>query len=73
MPSEETLAGLLKNNFSDEKYWAYYNDVLRRLGLQPVARIFDFGCSWGYGSSQMLKAGYSIVAFEIATTRRRFR
>ena len=72
MPSEESLAGLIKSNFRGEKNWGYYNDVLTRLGLQPGARIFDFGCSWGYGSYQMLKAGYSIVAFEVATTRRRF-
>jgi hypothetical protein len=41
MPSEESLAGLIKSNFSGEKNWGYYNDVLRRLGLQPGARIFD--------------------------------
>jgi len=72
MPSDDSLSALLANNFEGEKSWTYYNDVLKRLGFGSGARIFDFGCSWGYGSYQMLKAGYSVLAFEIAPTRRRY-
>jgi SAM-dependent methyltransferase len=73
LPSDESLAELIKNNFDgSEKSWAYYNDVLRRLGLGVGARIFDFGCSWGYGSYQMSRAGYSVIAYEIAPTRKRY-
>jgi cyclopropane fatty-acyl-phospholipid synthase-like methyltransferase len=46
--------------------------VLRQLGLQPGARIFDFGCSWGYGSYQLAKAGYEVTSFEIDRIRGRF-
>jgi SAM-dependent methyltransferase len=72
MPSDDNLANLIANGFDGEKNWAYYNDVLKRLGLASGARIFDFGCSWGYGSFQMRKAGYSVLAFEIAPTRRKY-
>jgi hypothetical protein len=73
LPSDEDLARLLQNNFAgSEKCWAYYNRILGRLGLSPGARIFDFGCSWGYGSYQMVAAGYNVVAFEVAPTRRRY-
>lgn len=73
LPSDEKLAELLQSNFAgSEKSWTYYNDILRRLGLDRGARIFDFGCSWGYGSYQMTAAGYSVLAFEIAPTRRRY-
>jgi 2-polyprenyl-3-methyl-5-hydroxy-6-metoxy-1,4-benzoquinol methylase len=73
LPTDESLTELIKNDFAgSEKSWAYYNDVLRRLGLDAGARIFDFGCSWGYGSYQMARAGYSVLAFEIAPTRRRY-
>jgi cyclopropane fatty-acyl-phospholipid synthase-like methyltransferase len=72
MPSDDALANLLANNFDGEKSWAYYNDVLKHLGLRKGARIFDFGCSWGYGSYQMIKAGYYVLAFEIAPTRRKY-
>jgi cyclopropane fatty-acyl-phospholipid synthase-like methyltransferase len=72
MPSDAALATLLSNGFQGEKNWSYYNDVLQRLGLRSGARIFDFGCSWGYGSYQMIKAGYCVLAFEIAPTRRKY-
>jgi cyclopropane fatty-acyl-phospholipid synthase-like methyltransferase len=72
MPSEADLSKLVSNDFTGEKSWAYYNTVLARLGLVRGARIFDFGCSWGYGSFQMTKAGYSVIAFEIAPTRRKY-
>jgi SAM-dependent methyltransferase len=72
MPSDDALASLVANNFDGEKSWAYYNNVLKRLGLKKGARIFDFGCSWGYGSYQMVKAGYYVLAFEIAPTRRKY-
>ena len=42
------------------------------LAWMPETRIFDFGCSWGYGSYQMSRAGYSVVAFEVAPSRRRY-
>ena len=72
LPSDESLTSQIRTNFDGAKSWNYYNDILRRLGLRSGARIFDFGCSWGYGSYQMSKAGYSILAFEIAQTRRKF-
>lgn len=72
MPSDADLLNLISNDFAGEKNWTYYNGVLDRLGLGRGARIFDFGCSWGYGSFQMKKAGYSVFAFEIAPTRRRY-
>ena len=73
MPSDEFLTALLRENFAgSEKDWTYYNRVLRSLGLIVGARVFDFGCSWGYGSYQMSAAGYSVVAFDVAPTRRRF-
>ena len=37
MPSDDTLAKLIRNNFDGEKSWAYYNDVLMRLGLRSGA------------------------------------
>jgi SAM-dependent methyltransferase len=72
MPSQEGLAALVANDFAGEKNYDYYIDVLKRLGLAPGARIFDFGCSWGYGSYQMSKAGFSVLAFEVAPTRRNY-
>jgi SAM-dependent methyltransferase len=73
LPSEATLTSLIATNFAGtEKDYAYYIDVLRQLRLAKGTRIFDFGCSWGYGSYQLMQAGYEVVSFEIDRKRGRF-
>lgn len=73
MPSEEVLTELKRTNFATtEKDFSMYISTLKQLGLRPGNRIFDFGCSWGYGSYQFMQAGFDVTAFEIAPTRRRF-
>ncbi len=73
IPSDDTLAELLKDSFAGkEKDWSYYNRVLGMLGLAAGARLFDFGCSWGYGSWQMARAGLTVVASDVAPSRLRF-
>jgi 2-polyprenyl-3-methyl-5-hydroxy-6-metoxy-1,4-benzoquinol methylase len=52
--------------------YSYYISVLRALGLQIGSRLFDFGCSWGYGRYQLTRAGFDVTAFEIAPTRGNF-
>src|SRR5262245_32317219 len=67
LPNDQELECLKATNFSDtEKNYGYYINVLRQLGIAPDARIFDFGCSWGYGSFQLKNAGFDVVAFEVA-------
>lgn len=73
LPSEEALTKLERINFAGtEKDYSMYIAALWQLGLKPGNRIFDFGCSWGYGSYQFMRAGFDVTAFEIAPTRRRF-
>jgi 2-polyprenyl-3-methyl-5-hydroxy-6-metoxy-1,4-benzoquinol methylase len=73
MPNDEDLDQLLQKGFEGtEKCYRYYISVLRHLGLRGGARIFDYGCSWGYGSWQLSKAGYQITAYEISKSRANF-
>ena len=73
MPSDAKLADLIRNNFAGtEKDYSYYIGVLGQLGLGSGARIFDYGCSWGYGSYQFAKAGFDVTAFEVAPSRRHY-
>lgn len=73
LPSEAALSAFVENNFSgSELDWAHRIETLRLLGVLPGMRIFDFGCSWGYGSYQMAKAGYHVTGFEVSPTRRAF-
>ena len=70
LPSAARLAQLVDRNFADTPYdYAHVVRTLGALGLEPGARIFDFGCAWGYGSYQLRAAGYDVVSFEISEAR----
>ena len=73
LPSDTALAEMKRSTFANtEKSYSYYISVLSQLGLKSGVRVFDYGCSWGYGSYQLALAGFDVVAFEIGDTRRRF-
>jgi 2-polyprenyl-3-methyl-5-hydroxy-6-metoxy-1,4-benzoquinol methylase len=73
LPSDCQLHNLMATNFAgSEKDYSYYVHVLRNLGLASGTRLFDFGCSWGYGSYQLMRAGYDVTAFEIDRSRRAY-
>jgi 2-polyprenyl-3-methyl-5-hydroxy-6-metoxy-1,4-benzoquinol methylase len=73
LPSDEALTELKRTSFGGtEKSYSYYIGVLSALGLKPRNKVFDFGCSWGYGSYQFEQAGFEVTSFEVATTRRRY-
>ena len=38
-----------------------YIRVLQALGLPKGARVFDYGCSWGYGTAQFRAAGFDMT------------
>src|SRR2546422_477816 len=59
MPSEQELAALKASQFANhEKNYTDYIAVLGALGIGIGAKVFDFGCSWGYGSYQLAQAGW---------------
>jgi 2-polyprenyl-3-methyl-5-hydroxy-6-metoxy-1,4-benzoquinol methylase len=73
LPNFERLNELKNINFrGSEKDYTNYIKVLNVLGIASGSRIFDFGCSWGYGSYQFRQAGLDVAAFEIANTRRAY-
>jgi SAM-dependent methyltransferase len=73
VPSVEALARLKRSNFAGtEKDYSDYIRVLTALGLKPSAKIFDFGCSWGYGSHQLATSGFDVTSFEVASNRSRY-
>ena len=73
LPSQSRLDELKRTNFvGTEKDYSYYISVLFQLGLNRGARLFDYGCSWGYGSYQLARAGFGVTAFEVGPSRRRY-
>lgn len=73
LPSSESLQELLRSRFEGSaQSYDYYISVLRKLQLKRGGRVFDYGCSWGYGSWQMMQAGYQVQACEISRPRSEF-
>lgn len=73
IPSEENLRILKGSGFKNtDRDFSYYLSVLHKLGLRSNDKLFDFGCSWGYGSYQFALAGFDVRSFEIAARRRSF-
>jgi len=70
LPADATLARLKETHFAaHEKSYAALIELLGRLGVAPGAHIFDYGCSWGFGSWQLAEAGFAVSAFEISRDR----
>lgn len=70
MPSQHDLQVLIDTAFEgSEKDYTTYLSVLDALGCRPGDAVLDFGCSWGYGSWQLTRAGFDVEAFEISKPR----
>jgi len=71
-PSEAEIAALKASNFAgSERDFAGYVAFLESHGIAG-GRLFDFGCSWGYGSYQFRQAGFDVRSYEIALDRRTY-
>lgn len=69
-PPPEQLEILTRVGFKgSEKDYSVYLAVLEALGCKPGDRLLDHGCSWGYGSWQLARAGYDVTAFEVSSGR----
>lgn len=52
--------------------YTQYLNILSEIGCKPGDSLFDYGCSWGYGSWQFVQAGYAVTAFEISLPRSQY-
>lgn len=70
LPDKNTLSSYIKENFcNSDRDYSTYIDVLRALKVNKQERLFDFGCSWGYGSWQIRNNGFDVESFEISEKR----
>jgi 2-polyprenyl-3-methyl-5-hydroxy-6-metoxy-1,4-benzoquinol methylase len=73
LPEDAALDAMLATNFKgSEKDYTHYVEVLSALGGVPGQHLYDFGCSWGYGSHQLRMAGYKVVAYELSVRHATF-
>jgi len=72
-PAPNELTRLMDCRFvGTEKDYSRYIAVLLAIGLGRGSSIFDFGCSWGYGSWQLSQAGYRVHSWEVSRPRARY-
>ena len=72
-PADNELARLLQCNFRDSpKDYSVYISLVNAIRQADELRLFDFGCSWGYGSYQLRKAGFQVDSFDISQPRARY-
>lgn len=61
------------NGFASASHnYRYFISILTALGLRSGSRVFDFGCSWGYGSWQFQDYGFDVLSYEISRPRATF-
>ena len=73
LPDEARLAEMMATGFAgSSRDQTRYVDLVRALGLAPGARLFELGCSWGYGTFQFRRAGFDAIGYDVANRRRRF-
>ena len=73
LPDEVYLKHLLETSFlNTPKDYTKYINILNRIGIGGSMRLFDFGCSWGYGSWQFSQNGFDVYASEISRRRRSY-
>ena len=69
-PPLAALDAMIENGFSGQQNnYPYYISVLRALSNHKEHALFDFGCSWGYGSYQFSKGGFDVLSYEISKPR----
>lgn len=72
-PADAVLSNFLERSFAGgEKDYSNYIDVVLAAGGKKGDRLFDFGCSWGYGSWQFAQKGFDVESFEISRPRANF-
>ena len=73
LPDMSQLEEFKGSNFKNSpRDYSTYVSVLQKIDVTPPQRLFDFGCSWGYGSYQLQRYGLEVVASEISIDRGSF-
>ena len=74
-PNDDKLNELISNNFRNtEKDYSKIIEILNILDLKSntnVSSLFDYGCSWGYGSYQLKKI-FNVKSYEISAPRAKY-
>ena len=74
-PNNDELKVLKKNNFiSTDKDYTRFIEILKIIKSKNKynnLKLFDYGCSWGYGSYQLQKK-FNVTSYEISSIRAKY-
>ena len=68
LPSASQLKGLIDREFAATQLDLRPEITLLK-AIKPQCRVLDYGCSWGYGTHQLIREGFDAVGFEISQRR----
>ena len=71
---KETNPKLINFKNTDKDYSKYIlilSKIKKKVSHEKL-KLFDYGCSWGYGSYQLNQAGYDVTSYEISKSRSNF-
>lgn len=72
-PSDDELAAYVSQGFVGcDKDYSRLIRAMEAAGAEPGQRLFELGCSWGYGSWQLSRYGFDVEAFELSAPRRAY-
>jgi hypothetical protein len=73
LPTDVELDQLKRQAFKNtEKDYSGRIGLIEAAGVSPGQTIFEFGCSWGYSSWQIRRAGYRVYSYEVSKVRARY-
>lgn len=73
LPDDDQLQRMTASRFAGTDLDRFDSiEIIRALGGRDSTKIFDYGCSWGYGAWQFQQAGFDVRAYEISMPRSQF-
>jgi len=73
LPNDDQLSLLMATRFAGTDLDRSDSiEIIRSLGGRDSTKLFDYGCSWGYGAWQFQQAGFDVQAYEISKPRSQF-
>jgi SAM-dependent methyltransferase len=71
LPSDREIEEMKASGIGPKDFSPYIG-MMKALGLKEGSSVLDYGCSWGYGSWLLQRAGFDVSAYDVSRPRARF-
>ena len=69
LPNKDQKIKDFKNTEKDYSNYIKVLQKIKKVDKNVKIKLFDYGCSWGYGSYQIKQEGYEVSSYEISKSR----